>query len=191
MGGDEIGRLTYLVLLLLVVGGYFLAQGRRNLGRTAQQAAIWAFIFLGVIIAYGLWGDLRRTVLPEEMRISGNSLEVDVSGDGHFYLTAEINGANVLFVVDTGASQIVLTERDARRAGFAPDTLNYFGSARTANGIVQTAPVRLESFALGPFSDRGVPAVVNSGDLDTSLLGMSYLGQFEMTLTRDRMILRR
>lgn len=191
MGGDEFGRFAYLLLLLLVVGGYFLAQGRRNLGRVAQQAAIWTFIFVGVIVAYGLWGDLRRTVIPEQMRVNGQELEVAASRDGHFYLTAEVNGAKVLFVVDTGASQVVLTERDARRVGFEPDTLSYFGAARTANGMVRTAPVRLESFTLGPFEDKGLAAVVNEGELDTSLLGMSYLGRFEMTLSGDRLVLRR
>ncbi|MCT8328650.1 retropepsin-like aspartic protease family protein [Albidovulum sediminis] len=191
MSGDDLGRLAYLVLLLMVVGGYFLAQGRRNLGRTAQQAAIWAFIFIGVIVAYGLWGDLRRTVVPEAMRLSEGGLEVDASADGHFYLTAEVNGAKVLFVVDTGASQIVLTRRDAERAGLNPDALGYFGRAQTANGVVQTAPVRLESFTLGPFTDRDLAAVVNAGDLDTSLLGMSYLGRFELTLSGERLVLRR
>lgn len=191
MGGDDIGRLAYLVLLLMVVGGYFLSQGRRNLGRTAQQAAIWAFIFIGVIVAYGLWGDLRRTVVPEAMRLSEGGLEVDASADGHFYLTAEVNGAKVLFVVDTGASQIVLTRRDAERAGLDPASLGYFGTAQTANGVVQTAPVRLESFSLGPFADRDLAAVVNAGDLDTSLLGMSYLGRFEITFNDFRMRLSR
>lgn len=192
MDGDDLGRLAYLALLLLAVGGYFVAQARRNLGRTAQQAAIWVFIFIGVIVAYGLWGDLRRTVLPEQTRVVGDGIEVAASDDGHYYLTAEVNGARVLFVVDTGASQIVLTARDAERAGLDPAGLGYFGSAQTANGMVRTAPVRLERFTLGPFEDRNLPAVVNAGDLDTSLLGMSYLGRFRtLAISGDRLHLTR
>ncbi|HPE25793.1 retropepsin-like aspartic protease family protein [Albidovulum sp.] len=192
MDGDDFGRLAYLALLLLAVGGYFVAQARRNLGRTAQQAAIWVFIFIGVIVAYGLWGDLRRTVLPEQTRVVGDGIEVAASDDGHYYLTAEVNGARVLFVVDTGASQIVLTARDAERAGLDPAGLGYFGSAQTANGMVRTAPVRLERFTLGPFEDRNLPAVVNAGDLDTSLLGMSYLGRFRtLAISGDRLHLTR
>ena len=191
MDGDDLGRLAYLALLLLAVGGYFVAQARRNLGRTAQQAAIWVFIFIGVIVAYGLWGDLRRTVLPEQTRVVGDGIEVAASDDGHYYLTAEVNGARVLFVVDTGASQIVLTARDAERAGLDPAGLGYFGSAQTANGIVRTAPVRLERFTLGPFEDRNLPAVVNAGDLDTSLLGMSYLGRYRISVDGNRMRLGR
>ncbi|MCC0046323.1 MAG: TIGR02281 family clan AA aspartic protease [Rhodobacteraceae bacterium] len=192
MDGDDFGRLAYLALLLLAVGGYFVAQARRNLGRTAQQAAIWVFIFIGVIVAYGLWGDLRRTALPEQTRVVGDGIEVAASDDGHYYLTAEVNGARVLFVVDTGASQIVLTARDAERAGLDPAGLGYFGSAQTANGMVRTAPVRLERFTLGPFEDRNLPAVVNAGDLDTSLLGMSYLGRFRtLAISGDRLHLTR
>lgn len=192
MDGDDLGRLAYLALLLLAVGGYFVAQARRNLGRTAQQAAIWVFIFIGVIVAYGLWGDLRRTALPEQTRVVGDGIEVAASDDGHYYLTAEVNGARVLFVVDTGASQIVLTARDAERAGLDPAGLGYFGSAQTANGMVRTAPVRLERFTLGPFEDRNLPAVVNAGDLDTSLLGMSYLGRFRtLAISGDRLHLTR
>ncbi len=192
MDGDDFGRLAYLALLLLAVGGYFVTQARRNLGRTAQQAAIWVFIFIGVIVAYGLWGDLRRTVLPEQTRVVGDGIEVAASDDGHYYLTAEVNGARVLFVVDTGASQIVLTARDAERAGLDPAGLGYFGSAQTANGMVRTAPVRLERFTLGPFEDRNLPAVVNAGDLDTSLLGMSYLGRFRtLAISGDRLHLTR
>jgi aspartyl protease family protein len=191
MVGDDIARLVYLVLLLSVIGGYFLMSNKKQLGKTAQQAAIWALIFLGAIAVAGLWGDVRRAAQPQAALITGDGIEVPVADDGHFYLNAEVNGSNVLFVVDTGASDIVLSERDARRAGFDPDTLNYFGTAMTANGQVATAPVRLETLKLGERIDEQVPAVVNSGELDTSLLGMSYLSRYELVLSRGRLILKR
>ena len=191
MDSEDLPRLIYLVLLGAVVGGYFLMENRDRLGKTAQQAAIWALIFLGAIAVAGVWSDVRRGAYPTEAVVRGDTLEVPVADDGHFYLAAEINGAKVLFVVDTGASEIVLTRRDAERAGLDPDTLNFFGSAMTANGRVETAPVRLESFTLGGQTDTNLPAVVNGGELDTSLLGMSYLGRFEMTLRPDRLTLRR
>lgn len=190
MDSDDLPRLIYLGLLLAVIAGYFLMENRKRLGKTAQQAAIWGLIFLGAIAAAGLWGDIRRTSLPQEAVVRDGRLEVPVARDGHFYLTAEVNGADVLFVVDTGATDIVLTERDARRAGFDPDTLNYFGVAMTANGQVSTAPVRIGRMILGDRTDTDVPAVVNGGELDTSLLGMRYLSRYELTLTRDQLILR-
>ena len=178
MSGDDLGRGIYLLLLLLAVGGYFLAEGRQRMGRTAQQALIWALIFVGVMAARGLWNDIRRDVASEEMRVSDGEVEVPAGPDGHF-------------VVDTGASQVVLTLRDAERLGFDTATLSYFGQAQTANGTVQTAPVRLKDVALGPFQDASIAAVVNRGEMDTSLLGMSYLSRFEMTLSASRLTLRR
>ncbi|MCW3780061.1 retropepsin-like aspartic protease family protein [Defluviimonas salinarum] len=191
MESGDFPRLVYLGLLLAVIAGYFLLANRRQLGKVAQQAAIWGLIFLGAIAVAGLWDDIRRSARPAEAVIRGDSIEVPAAADGHFYLMAEVNGVTVRFVVDTGATDIVLTQRDAARAGLDPEGLNYFGTAMTANGRVATAPVRLDTLALGGVSDANVPAVVNGGELDTSLLGMSYLGRHEVTFSRDRMILRR
>ncbi|MGB3179187.1 MAG: TIGR02281 family clan AA aspartic protease [Albidovulum sp.] len=186
MDKGDLPRLIYLVLLLAVVGGYFLVENRNRLGKTAQQAAIWGLIFLGAVAVAGLWGDIQRhTAGRGVVAASDGRIEVPVSEDGHFYLMAEVNGADVLFVVDTGATHIVLTQGDAEHAGLEPDTLNYFGSATTANGVVKTAPVRLATFKLGETRHISLPAVVNGGALDTSLLGMSYLSRYQMTMTGD------
>ncbi|MGB7270979.1 MAG: TIGR02281 family clan AA aspartic protease [Albidovulum sp.] len=191
MDSDETARIIYLGLILVAVAGSYLAANRKNLGKTAQQAAIWGLIFVGAVAVAGLWPDIRRQTLPHKPVTTANGTEIRAAEDGHYYIDTTVNGTNVRFVVDTGATNVVLTERDARRVGFDPDTLAYTGRASTANGMVLTAPVRLKSFLLGPFKDEDVRAMVNGGDLDTSLLGMSYLSQFEMTLTQDRLILRR
>lgn len=191
MDSEDFPRLIYLVLLGSVVAGYFLLENRNRLGKTAQQAAIWGLIFLGAIAIAGMWGDIRRSAYPTEAVVRNGELEVPVSSDGHFYLTARINGTDVLFVVDTGATDVVLSREDARLVGLDPDRLNYFGTAMTANGTVTTASVRLSSFTIGNQTDNDLPAVVNGGELDTSLLGMSYLSRYEITLTPDRLVLRR
>ncbi|PKP73799.1 MAG: TIGR02281 family clan AA aspartic protease [Alphaproteobacteria bacterium HGW-Alphaproteobacteria-6] len=191
MAAEDLPRLVYLVLLLAVVGGYFLVENRRRLGRTAQQAAIWGLIFLGAVAAAGLWSDIRRNTLPGIALTRDGLIEIAAADDGHFYLTAEVNGVDVLFVVDTGASDIVLNARDARRAGLDPEALIYSGRAMTANGPVATAPVRIDSLRIGPFTDAAVPAVVNRAEMAGSLLGMRYLGRFEMVLNRDRLTLGR
>lgn len=176
MNDIDPGRLIYLVLLLLAVGSWVFVQNRQSLGKTVQQLAIWAFIFLGVIASYGLWEDIRTTVRPQQsvMRDQGR-VEVPRSQDGHYYLTVEVNDAPIHFMVDTGASEVVLSARDARKAGFDPETLAYLGRAYTANGEVRTARVRADRLNLGGIEDRNVPLWVNEGDLDKSLLGMGYL----------------
>jgi aspartyl protease family protein len=191
MDPNDLPRLVYLVLLLAVIGGYFFVESRGRIGKRAQQAAIWGLIFLGAVAIAGLWSDVRRAALPGEALVKGGTIEVPVAEDGHYYLAAEVNGEKVLFVVDTGASDIVLSQRDATRAGLNPAGLAYFGTATTANGRVSTAPVTLDRFVVGGVEETGVPAVVNSGALDTSLLGMSWLSRHEVTFSRDRMIVRR
>lgn len=191
--GEQIGSLVYLGLLVTVIAGWYLAANRRHLGRMAQHAAIWVFIFLGAIVAVGLWTDVRDTVAPRQSLMQdGAQVVVPVHRDGHFYLVLEVNGVPVRFVVDTGATDIVLSAADAARVGIGQDDLIFSGRAFTANGMVATAPVRLDRVALGSIVDDSVRAVVNRGDLEESLLGMSYLNRFErLEISRGQMVLER
>jgi aspartyl protease family protein len=191
--GDQIASLVYLSLLTAVIGGWFVVSQRRQVGRLAQYAAIWGFIFLGAIVAVGLWGDIRETVAPRQsVMMEGARVELPRAVDGHFYVTMEVNGAPIRFVIDTGASELVLSRADAARAGIEPDGLIFSGRAFTANGMVETAPVTLASVVLGGVADTGVPAVVNAGEMPESLLGMSYLERFSrMEISGGRMVMER
>lgn len=193
MDGDSLGRLIYLILLGAFVGSYFFVSGRTNWSQTARHAALWVFIFLGVIVAYGLWDDVKRQVMPQQSVLAEEGrVEVPVSPDGHYYLTLTINGAPTRFVVDTGASDMVLSQDDARAAGIDPASLAYLGRANTANGEVRTALVRLDEVRLGGITDRGVSALVNDGEMRGSLLGMRYLERFaSVSFSRGEMILQR
>ena len=186
MTTDQIMQLTYLVLLGAAIGGSAIVAGRNNLGRMAQQAAIWALIFVGVIGAYGLWGDIRQTAL------SDGRIAMPRGAGGHYFVEIAVNNIPVRFIVDTGASHVVLSERDARRVGIDPATLTYSGMAITANGAVRTAPVTLDQMTLGGITDGPVQAVVNGGDMEESLLGMSYLGLYDrIEISDDTMVLTR
>jgi len=193
MTGDDTARLIYLGLLALVVGGSVFLAARRNSAHMASQAAIWVLIFLGVIAARGLWNDISHEVIPRQAAFEqGSRVEVPVSRDGHYYLTLELNETPVRFVVDTGASDMVLSRTDATRIGINPETLAYVGTAMTANGRVATAPVRIDSVVLGGVEDRNVRATVTDGGLEESLLGMGYLSRFSsLEIRRDMLVLTR
>lgn len=192
MTEDNAARLVYLTLLLLVIAGTYVLSNRRRIGEMARHAAIWGLIFVGALAGVGLWQDIRRDVIPRQSVLSDGRIEVPAAADGHFYLMAEINGVPVRFVVDTGASEIVLTWADAERTGLDPARLVFLNQARTANGTVATAPVTLDSVTLGPVEDRGVRALVNRGEMDVSLLGMGYLNRFEaIEMRRDLLVLTR
>ncbi|PYF10000.1 aspartyl protease family protein [Rhodobacter viridis] len=182
----DIPRVIYYLLLLLAIGGYLIAALRRRPGQALQQLMIWALIFLGIAAVAGIWPDVRAAILPSQSVTQSGRIELPVQADGHYYMKARVNGAEIDFVIDTGASQIVLTRADAARAGIDTGNLAYIGRAFTANGEVATAPVRLDSLTVGPFTDSNVAAVVNRGDLDTSLLGMSYLTRFGKVQFDDR-----
>lgn len=193
MTGDQTASIVYLALLGTAIALSHLVANRGNLGRVARQAALWALIFLGAIAVVGLWPTIRDTVVPRQAVLQdGRQITVPMSADGHFYLSLDLNGVPVRFVVDTGASEMVLSARDAARIGLDPGKLIYSGRAMTANGMVQTAPVRLATVALGPVVDQGVRAVVNQGELRESLLGMSYLNRFSrLEIANGRLVLDR
>ena len=179
MAAEQTGNLIYLVVLLGAVLFWFVVSNREALGKLAQQALVWGLIFMGMIAVYGLWEDIRGTVLPRLAVFSEQGrIELPLMPDGHYYLTAEVNGVPTRFVVDTGATAVVLTQDAAQAAGLSRSDLAFTSIANTANGTVRTAPVVLDSIAVGGIEKRGFRALVNEGEMPESLLGMSYLSQF-------------
>jgi aspartyl protease family protein len=98
--------------------------------------------------------------------------------NGHFVLAAEVNGAPVRFLVDTGASLVFLTPDDARAAGLAPRDLDYTARVATGNGAVRAAPVILREVRIDDLSLADVRAAVLD-NLGQSVLGMSFLGRLK------------
>ena len=193
MEKTEIASLIYLGLLAIALVGSMISANRQQIGKMAQYALIWGFIFIGAVAGIGLWPQLRNSVLPQQSVVTGTGeIMVPRNFDGHYYLTLELNGVPTRFVVDTGATDIVLTPQDAARAGINVAGLNYNNRAMTANGLVQTASVRLDRISLGDISDRSVPAVVNGSPMQESLLGMAYLNRFDRIEIEDgQMVLSR
>jgi aspartyl protease family protein len=107
---------------------------------------------------------------------------------GMFVTEAAVNGNPVRFVVDTGATSVVLPGRDAERLG-----LDYRkgerGLSQTANGVVATYSVTLDSVRLGDIEVRAVDAVVIEQGLNIALLGMSFLNRVEMKRDGQSMVL--
>lgn len=176
--GDT-ARLAYLALLgAVVIGGVFFHY-RHRMGKALRDAAIWLLIILGFVTLYGFKDQLSGGLFPNQaVNVGGDTIALRRGMDGHFSAEVMVNGAPVEFLVDTGATNVVLTRRDAARVGFDPDRLSYTLIADTANGPVASAPVTLDEVRLGGFTDVNVRAMVNGGDLFSSLLGMDYLNRY-------------
>lgn len=190
---NEQARILYVSLLGIAIAAYLLYEYRGRLGTAFQHAAIWGLIFVGAILAFGFKDQLAVLLWPGQGQVDGTGAVVIArSADGHFHALMEVNGVPVDFLVDTGASEMVLSEQDARRVGLDPAELAYTRTAQTANGLVRGAPVRLAQVRFAGQVDREVPAVVNGGRMRTSLLGMRYLDRFQkMEITGDRLRLLR
>ncbi len=189
----DTGNLVYLVALLAALIFWFRPALRQGFSKTVQQMLIWGLIFVGAVVVIGTWEDIRQTVQPYQVVVKDeNRIEIPVSRDGHYYLTAEVNGEPIRFVVDTGASDLVLNKSDAEKVGIRLEDLRYFGRASTANGVVRTSIVRLDEIVVGPHVDRNFAASVTEGEMRESLLGMSYLRNFEqITIANGLLILTR
>jgi aspartyl protease family protein len=190
---DEQARLFYVSILAIAALATVFALYRERLGAALQNAAIWGLIIVGLVLAYGFRDRVGLALFGGWPEVVGeDTVRLRRGDDAHFHAVLTINGQEIEFLVDTGASGIVLDPRDAVAAGFDLDRLAFTEEARTANGIVRGAPVTLDTVALGPFLDHDVRASVNEVPIGASLLGMSYLDRFgTVTISGDTLTLSR
>jgi len=194
LSNDEIARIVYLVLLGMVLSSYALLAARGRINTMLRHAVLWALLFTGVVAAYGVWESMTPRMMGVQQVADGRAIEIRRGRDGHFHLTLDISGppgaaaVPIRFILDTGATDLVLTREDAAKLGYQSADLAYLGTARTANGITRTAQVRLDRVQLGASEQRNVRALVNEGELHVSLLGMGYLSRFSrLEIAGDRL----
>jgi aspartyl protease family protein len=191
---DERGNIIHIVALLgwlLLVGGSLWGYIRARPGTTIRNIFIWIAIGLVLVMGYTLKDKIAGAIMPSA-GIGGadGSIEFQRASDGHFHVDAEVEGVLIRFLVDTGATEVVLSLADARRLGFDTEALDYTQRYNTANGIVWGAPVRLREITLGDIAVRDVRASVNSSEMDGSLLGMSFLSKLSgFSVQGERLIL--
>lgn len=194
---------AYRIVVAIVIGGsavVFVAHRLR--GRWSKglvYAAIWLGLILALALAYAYRGAFRdardRLVLefmPGAVDWSPGVVKVAADSSGHYLVNAVVNGVPVRFLVDTGATSVVLSVRDAERVGLAVDTLAFNRRAETAAGPVRVAPVRLARLAVGQIELNDVAAEVNRAMNGPSLLGMSFLARLSgFSVEEGYLVLRR
>ncbi|WP_421593406.1 retropepsin-like aspartic protease family protein [Shinella sp. M27] len=200
---NDFGRLVTLSAIGTMMGAGILAS-RRQWGESLRQAAIWLLIILALATGYLYRFDLQQVgnrltagLIPGRAVVTTGTngeqiLVVHKGVSGHFETDVSIDGTPLRMMVDTGASSIVLTYDDAMRLGINPDNLVFSIEVSTANGRAMAAPVTLRQVAIGPIMRGTIRGMVTqAGQLDQSLLGMSFLETLgSIEITRDELRLK-
>ena len=206
-------RLGYMLLLLVLVVSS-LALRRARIGSALKSLMAWAAIGLVIVIGYSYRAELKavwyrvageldtsRAVPAEPRRTDARdrdrddadrrsvgedrALAIRQSSDGHYYVSAAVNGSDVRLLIDTGATVTVLSVRQAERAGIFPNPADYTANVRTASGISKAAPIRIREMRIGDARLENVPALVMQTPGDTSVLGVGTLQRFKSYEVRD------
>jgi len=189
-----LGRAIWLFALLSVIASGVVFSRSLDFGETVRNLALWAGVVAVLILGFAFQDELR--FVYERVRgelVPGYAVETEPGllvlsegANGHFNIIGEVNGVSVNFLVDTGASDTVLSPADARRTGYDLASLEFSRPYQTANGLGTGAPVTLDTLTVGPIMMRDFPASVNGAEMDNSLLGMSFFRTLQSVEIRDR-----
>ncbi len=187
-----------LLLLVFLISGLGLRSRDVGVGKILKYFAIWGAV---AMIAVGLYA-YRFEFSDFKLRMAGalnpsavklnkeGQMVINLSSDGHFYINAKVNGQALLFMVDTGASDIVIDKEQAQKIGINLQSLNFNKRYETANGVAFGANITLDEMQIGEVTFTNVHASVNSAQMGTSLLGMSFLRKFKKyEFYQDRLVL--
>jgi aspartyl protease family protein len=175
---------AHSAVLLCVLAGSALFVRDIKLSEGLKYGLIWLGVLLVLVLSYSyrdvvLDSRLGAELMPGRARmLADGEVQLRRGEGGHFHALLSVNGVQVRFMVDTGASDIVLSQADARRAGYDVDALNYDLSTLTANGVGGAARIRINYLRLGSVELHDIPAMVNKAEMSGSLLGMRFLDQF-------------
>ena len=177
-------QLVHATLLLSVFLLPSLFYSKIKGSQALKSAAIWLGLGLVLFVGYAyrdeasnVFGRLVGELIPNSVQTAGQTAIIRKGQDGHFSVDAYVDGERIRFLIDTGASDVVLSPNDAKRLGFNLEQLRYSKTYRTANGSVKGAPVTLGNITIGTIQMANVSASVNGADMNKSLLGMSFLNQ--------------
>ena len=170
-----------------------------NLKQTVRNILIWIAAGGVLVIGFSFQNELkdlglrlRSSLVPGYAVETGpRELTLSESEDGHFHVYGMINGTRISFLVDTGASDIVLDPADARRLGIDLDSLTFDRPFGSANGIGYGAKTVVGGFVVGPIVFSDVEVTINKAEMGSSLLGMAFLKRLKSySVSGGKLVLR-
>ncbi len=202
LSASEYSRLDIvrLVAILAFVSSGLIYARQINFGEVARNISIWIGLAAILLVGYSFRTELEEVyyrvggelVPSRAVATDDDGLVITASADGHFYVDGRANGQRIRFLIDTGASSIVLSPQDAARIGIEPGELRFIQRFQTANGVGYGAPYRLDSLSIGSLAFADTAVSINQAEMGTSLLGMAFLERLESFEFRDgKLYLRR
>ena len=133
-------------------------------------------------------GDAQVNLGGKASEGGGKQIVLTAQSGGHFHANGTINGQSVRFMVDTGATMVVMDKYEAERLGIDYKS-GRRGISRTANGEVAVYAAKLASVRIGDVQVHDVDAIVSQAPMPYILLGNSFLTRFQMKRENDVMTL--
>lgn len=195
---DQAYVIQAIVLVALLSAGIVFAR-RVNVRETLRNIAIWLAIAAVLIVGLSFRDEIetvtlrvRSELMPGYALESGeHELVLTESSGGNFFIFGEANGVRIRFLIDTGASDTVLSPSDATNIGIDVRELDFSRVYQTANGMGRGAPYTLDSLSVGPIAISPMPVSVNEAEMNSSLLGMTFLRRLRsFEIQGRRLILR-
>jgi aspartyl protease family protein len=186
MSGEETASLVYGLLLLVLVGSALVSR-TLPIGQTLKMAMGWVGIFALIFLLVSFRPEMKmiwQRVTGElgfgsQPAISGAPMTLRKSEDGHFWVTAEVNGRPVRFLVDSGATVTAMSTNAARDAGVETGGLGLKTVIETANGMVEADRATISDLRVGSLQMQDHDVLVSDALGDTNLLGMNFLSELE------------
>lgn len=185
MSGDQTAQVMAAVMMLVLVGSSLVAR-RLPLGQVARMVAGWLAIFAVVLVGYSYRFELNEVVrrvtgdlLGERGQTVGDTLRVPMAPDGHFWVRAQVNGEDVRFLIDSGATTTAMSMATAQAVNVDIDRGGFPVTINTANGIVEARSGRIARLTLGPIRSKDLGVVVAAAFGDTNVLGMNFLSSLK------------
>lgn len=121
---------------------------------------------------------------------NGSKIVLSADSRGHFVTQGQINGQATTMMIDTGASYVSLSVAQANQIGLKYRS-GAMGALSTANGVIQSWRIKLDTLRVGDVTLYGIDALVSDGAMPYVLLGNNFLGRFQMQRNNDQMVLDR
>ncbi len=194
---DQLLMMVAIVAVLAAAAGWMVERDRPALALGLRRSGYLGMLAAGLLLVAQLAQQAEQSdaalLLGSSPKLSvvGGETVIPMSSDGHFWADAMVNGTEVRFLIDTGATMTGMSQDAAEAAGIEPDPNQMPLQLTTANGTITATVGRARELSFGSITATGLAvAVPRDLDDDTNVIGMNLLSQLESwRVEGDRLIL--